>query len=242
MFTTVNYEDYPTSEINDMITNGATIEEAISAHDMYPVLCDMFDKINTSTEEVARVALKAEANKLKWRIIKDSYKKRLVVFCTLTSSAIQRLAQVNWNPDVIIIDEAAQASEPKAWAAIVRANRCVLAGDHAQLPWTVLSTAAREGNLQVSLMERVANQIFNQNINQLLTVQYRMNEKIMQWSSKEFYESRLLASDDYAKITLGDISFIADTSKWNNPLMMINTDLDGENDNRLYNEVSFQML
>ncbi|KAJ1373363.1 DNA-binding protein SMUBP-2 [Parelaphostrongylus tenuis] len=241
LFTTGNYEDYPTCEINDMITNGETIEEAISSHDMYPVLCDMFNKINNSTEEVGRAALKTEANKLKWKIIKDSYKKRLVVFCTLTSSAIQRLAQVNWHPDVIIIDEAAQASEPIAWAAIVQANRCVLAGDHAQLPCTVLSTAAREGNLQVSLMERLANEFSNHNINQLLTVQYRMNEKIMQWSSKEFYESRLVASDDVAKITLSDISFVADTSKMNSPLMMINTDLGGQNDNRLYNEVSFQM-
>lgn len=133
--------DFASSEIDDMIVSGETIEEAISSHDMYPVLCDMFEKVNKSTEVVGRAALKAEANKLKWKIIKDSYKKRLVVFCTLTSSAIQRLSQVNWHPDVIIIDEAAQASEPIAWAAIVQAKRCVLAGDYAQLPCTVLSSA-----------------------------------------------------------------------------------------------------
>lgn len=90
-------------------------------------------------------------------------------------------------------------------------------------------------------MERLANEFSNHNINQLLTVQYRMNEKIMQWSSKEFYNSRLVASDDVSKITLSDISFIADTSKMNSPLMMINTDLDRQHDTPLYKEVLFQM-
>ncbi|VDM71700.1 unnamed protein product [Strongylus vulgaris] len=154
-----------------------------------------------------RGRLRTDANKLKWKILKsgsfqDAYKKRLVIFCTLTSSAVQRLAQVNWHPDVIIIDEAAQASEPVAWAAIVQARRCVLAGDHAQLPSTILSTEAHKGGLHVSLMERLAKEFSNANINQLLTTQYRMNENIMQWSSHEFYDSRLIASEAVAKITL----------------------------------------
>lgn len=38
-----------------------------------------------------------------------------------------------------VVDEAAQATEPVAWAAIVQAKRCILAGDHAQLPSTILS-------------------------------------------------------------------------------------------------------
>uniref|UniRef100_A0A158P9A0 AAA domain-containing protein n=1 Tax=Angiostrongylus cantonensis TaxID=6313 RepID=A0A158P9A0_ANGCA len=152
-------------------------------------------------------------------------------------------------------DEAAQGSEPIAWTAIAQAKRCILTGDHAQLPCTVLSPAyvcsdflsftfkdfARQGNLQVSLMERLVNEFSNQNINQLLTVQYRMNEKIMHWSSKEFYDSRLVASEEVSKITLSDISLIADTSKLNSPLVMINTDLDKRHGDRFYKEVSFQM-
>lgn len=66
----------------------------------------------------------------------------------------------------------------------------------------ISSSRARKKNLDVSLMERLAKEFSNTNINQLLTVQYRMNEKIMQWSSREFYESRLVADESVAKITL----------------------------------------
>ncbi|KAK6054949.1 hypothetical protein COOONC_07546 [Cooperia oncophora] len=195
---------------------------------------------NASTDQAVRGKLKNDANKLKWKIIKESYKKRLAIFCTLTSSAIQRLSQVNWHPDVIIIDEAAQASEPVAWAAVVQAKRCILAGDHAQLPSTILSEAARKGNLDVSLMERLAKEFVNVNINQLLTVQYRMNEKIMQWSSREFYESRLVAAEEVSNITLSEISFISSDSPLNNPLIMIDTDL-GKDRAHLYRELPSQM-
>ncbi|KJH51287.1 hypothetical protein DICVIV_02567 [Dictyocaulus viviparus] len=131
---------YKDSSTTQMIVCENTIEDAVTSHDMYSELCDVFGKLNSSTEDVEDSKLKAVANKLKWRIITDSYKDRLVIFCTLTSSTIQRLEQVKWHPDVIIVDEAAQVSEPITWTAIIRAKRCILAGDHAQLPCTILSS------------------------------------------------------------------------------------------------------
>ncbi|EYC31735.1 hypothetical protein Y032_0003g1207 [Ancylostoma ceylanicum] len=232
-------EDIP--EESDVIADAETIEDAISSHEKYLDLCDLFDKMNGLTSTEDRTKLRTEANKLKWKILKDAYKKRLVIFCTLTSSAVQRLAQVNWHPDVIIIDEAAQATEPVAWAAIVQAKRCILAGDHAQLPSTILSKEALKGNLHVSLMERLVNEFSKANINQLLTVQYRMNEKIMQWSSQQFYDSRLVASEDVSNITLSDISMVGSTSAINNPLIMINTDLTPKDTGNSYKEVQSQM-
>ena len=44
--------------------------------------------------------------------------------------------------DVAIIDEAAQALEAASWAALLRARRAVLAGDHLQLPPTIISEEA----------------------------------------------------------------------------------------------------
>ncbi|VDO76414.1 unnamed protein product [Heligmosomoides polygyrus] len=226
---------------SDMIADAETMEDAITAHENYPKLCDIYDNMNNCTDDGNRARLRTDANRLKWKIIKESYKKRLVIFCTLTSSAIQRLSQVNWQPDLVIIDEAAQASEPVAWAAVVQAKRCILAGDHAQLPSTILSLEARKKNLDVSLMERLAKEFSNTNINQLLTVQYRMNEKIMQWSSREFYESRLVADESVAKITLSDISVVPPSSLLNTPLLMINTDMAKENECQKYREQPSQM-
>jgi len=57
--------------------------------------------------------------------------------------------------DLLVIDEAGQGIEPSAWIGLLRCGRVVLAGDHCQLPPTVLSPeAAREG-LSVSLLERI---------------------------------------------------------------------------------------
>ncbi|KIH50435.1 hypothetical protein ANCDUO_19486 [Ancylostoma duodenale] len=90
-------------------------------------------------------------------------------------------------------------------------------------------------------MERLVNEFSKANINQLLTVQYRMNEKIMQWSSQQFYESRLVASEEVSNITLSDISMVESSSAINNPLIMINTDLIPKNASSSYKEVQSQM-
>ena len=46
--------------------------------------------------------------------------------------------------DVVVVDEAAQALECATWSGMLRAPRAVLAGDHLQLPPTVVR-AARAG-------------------------------------------------------------------------------------------------
>ncbi|KHJ92812.1 hypothetical protein OESDEN_07289 [Oesophagostomum dentatum] len=215
-------EEISCDETDRVIADAETIEDAIVTHEKYTDLCNLFDQMNDLSNMEEKGKLRTDANKLKWKILKDAYKKRLVIFCTLSSSAIQRLAQVSWHPDVIIIDEAAQASEPFAWAAIVQAKR------------------ALRGNLHVSLMERLVSEFSKANVNQLLTVQYRMNERIMQWSSREFYDSRLVASEDVAKINLSDISFVSSCSRINSPLVMLNTDLSRRSTDN-FREVQSQM-
>jgi len=94
--------------------------------------------------------------------------------------------------DSLLIDEAGQCLEPMAWVAIEKANKVVLAGDHFQLPPTVISdSAAREG-LSTSILEKC----FHLDIpNYLLNTQYRMLEKIAGFSSAYFYKNELLTGD-----------------------------------------------
>ena len=90
--------------------------------------------------------------------------------------------------DTLVIDEAGQCLEPLAWAVFPLAERIVLAGDHWQLPPTVISAdAAREG-LNRSILEVAAAALTDIH---LLDVQYRMKPAIAGFSSSYFYEGRL---------------------------------------------------
>ena len=70
----------------------------------------------------------------------------------------------------------------------------ILAGDHKQLPPTIMSVDAASQGLELTLMERVAKADESKgDLVRMLTTQYRMNTKIMEWSSKTFYNSKLVA-------------------------------------------------
>jgi superfamily I DNA and/or RNA helicase len=90
--------------------------------------------------------------------------------------------------DTLVMDEAGQCMEPFAWMVFPMAKRIVLAGDHWQLPPTVLSqTAAREG-LSTSILERAVKSGYPLT---LLSVQYRMRRSIADFSSERFYEGKI---------------------------------------------------
>lgn len=106
--------------------------------------------------------------------------------------------------DLAVIDEAGQSTEPASWLPLMRANKLVLAGDHRQLPATVISPEAAEQGLAVSLMERVADQ-YGDAVSRRLTVQYRMHADIMGFSNAEFYDGALVADESVAGHRLCDL-------------------------------------
>jgi predicted DNA helicase len=111
------------------------------------------------------------------------------------------------NFDLAVIDEGSQASEPSCLLPIVLADKFIIAWDHKQLPPTVLSEKAKE--LEKSLFERLVNDIWwFKNDNKwyfLLEIQYRMNEKLMQFPNKMFYENKLKADESVKNIKLSDL-------------------------------------
>lgn len=121
-------------------------------------------------------------------------------------------ATTNFDPDILggrdfelaVVDEACQSTEPGCWPVVLRADRIVLAGDHCQLPPTIISSEAAADGFAISLMERLVN-LYGETITKQLIVQYRMHEDIMKYSSKCFYGGSLLADDTVSGHLLTDL-------------------------------------
>ena len=90
----------------------------------------------------------------------------------------------------LVLDEAGQCIEPLAWCIFPLAEKIVLAGDHWQLPPTVLSYEAARLGFNRSILEvaiKTVDPVF------LLNTQYRMKEVIAGFSSNYFYNNQLLS-------------------------------------------------
>lgn len=142
-------------------------------------------------KEEAR-ALHQEADGLERYITEDLLDQVQVITCTLVGASNRNIRHLTY--ETVFIDEAAQALEPGCWIPIAKAGRVVLAGDHQQLPPTVKSEKA--GALRETLFEKAIKR--QPEASRMLEVQYRMHEQIMQFSSEQFYEGRLVAAPTVA--------------------------------------------
>jgi ATP-dependent RNA/DNA helicase IGHMBP2 len=124
--------------------------------------------------------------------------------------------------DLAVIDEACQSTEPGCWIPLARATRVVLAGDHCQLPPTVLSDEAARLGFGVSLFERLAGSC-GARIVRRLDVQYRMHRAIMDFSSGEFYDVSLIADATVQAHVLADLPGVAATPSTQSALEFIDT-------------------
>ncbi|XP_049748683.1 DNA-binding protein SMUBP-2 isoform X1 [Elephas maximus indicus] len=124
--------------------------------------------------------------------------------------------------DVVVIDECAQALEASCWIPLLKARKCILAGDHKQLPPTVISHKAGLAGLSLSLMERLVEQHGERAV-RLLTVQYRMHDAISQWASEALYGGQLTAHPSVAQHLLRDLPGVAPTEETAVPLLLIDT-------------------
>ena len=148
------------------------------------------DKLFGAARELESRAIK--------RIISDSD-----VICATNSTAGSEILKAA-RFDYAIIDEATQSTEPSALIPILKAKRFIMAGDHKQLPPTILNEEAARRGLNKSLFERLL-QLYGNRIRVMLEVQYRMNEEIMAFPNKEFYEGKLRANERVRRQSLRDI-------------------------------------
>ncbi|MDO4210525.1 MAG: AAA domain-containing protein [Bacteroidales bacterium] len=189
----------PTRVTDEMLA--CTYERRFEAHPDYPQLWQirrdirqLYSQPRKGRSEKFHQAisrLRDRAGELEYRIRTTLFDHCRVIACTLAGAASQTLE--GYHCHTLFIDEAAQALEAACWIAIPHADRVIFAGDHCQLPPTIKNPECLRAGLGKTLMERIAEQ--KPAAVRLLTVQYRMNEELMRFSSDWFYDGRLTAAD-----------------------------------------------
>lgn len=125
--------------------------------------------------------------------------------------------------DVVVIDEAAQSTEAAAWIPLMLGRRAVLAGDHMQLPPTIMSQQAAQGGLGYTLVDRVVAMYDSRSTSPaqvllperaaglvtMLDTQYRMHAAIGAWSSTTLYGGGLHPHASVAGHTLPQLPSVA---------------------------------
>jgi ATP-dependent RNA/DNA helicase IGHMBP2 len=162
----------------------------------------------------------ADAHKIEDQVIERLLNSARVVCATVTGLDRDLLGSQTF--DWCIMDEASQGTEAAAWAPLQVAERLVLAGDHFQLPPTVISAQAAAEGFNVSLLERLLQQL-GKGVSRRLTVQYRMHHEIMKFSSQEFYEDSLSADATVSGHLLQDLPGVAANELTETPIHFIDT-------------------
>ncbi|TWT75482.1 ATP-dependent RecD-like DNA helicase [Posidoniimonas polymericola] len=198
---------------------GHTLDELVEADESTKIIQEMYreaEQLICSAEKISRSrdayrrrgelfgeakTLRSHARQLERHVVQQVLDSADVI-CTTMTIDDELLGDRRF--PLVVIDEACQSTEPALWQAVLRADRIVLAGDHCQLPPTVLSSEAAHEGLRISPMERLVGR-FGDAIFRRLTVQYRMHESIMRFSSEHFYNGELVADVSVKQHTLADI-------------------------------------
>ncbi|BBM83211.1 AAA domain-containing protein [Candidatus Uabimicrobium amorphum] len=133
-------------------------------------------------------SLVREVQRLEKEICREILRETQAVVCTLTGANHELLKNCEF--EVVFMDEAAQALEGASWIPIVKARKVIMAGDHLQLPPVVKSVEADKNGLGISLMEKCTTR---QDVAVMLDTQYRMHQRIMNYSNRVFYNQKLQA-------------------------------------------------
>lgn len=215
-----------------------SLDAILARSDDFGIIGDIRKEIDDLTSSSAKSKAKDKGYQTRGKIaelrkeLKDRERRAIgrilanadVVLSTLTTASddgpLRNLPDGHFQ--VAVIDECSQSLEVACWMALLRAPKCILAGDHHQLPPTIVSEAAAKGGLEVTLMER-ALRLHGEAIVRMLVMQYRMHELIMRWSSDRLYASKLVAHASVAAHLLRDLPGVEDNDDTALPLLLIDT-------------------
>jgi len=158
-----------------------------------------------------------EKNKKTQEIMDDILENAQIVFATNSACGGEFLEEREF--DTVFIDEAAQAMEPSTLIPMIKGKQVIFAGDHKQLPPTILSNDER---MKISLFERFS-ELYPKAVH-TLGIQYRMNEKINEFPSCEFYECKVKTYEEIKNITIKDLNIQPDSEYGDyEPVVFIDT-------------------
>ncbi|KAB7507065.1 DNA-binding protein SMUBP-2 [Armadillidium nasatum] len=204
----------------------------------YGIIEDIHNDIKKSSSLLGKVKEKGKRFRLKediknfrkelkdreMKLSKEILSRCHVILTTLTSAGNSGPLKLlpNEHFDLVVIDECSQGMECACYLAAVKAPKLLIAGDHQQLPPTVLSTEAAKAGLLVSLMERVIG-MYHERVTRMLTTQYRMNSSIMDWASQALYEGQLQAHESVKDHLLCQMEGVESNEDTENALALIDT-------------------
>ena len=189
--------DYKMAEHPEMKSIKALKKQA----NEYKNMAHKYKRSFGKAERDQRKALFDEAHKIgreiensEQYIMDNLFNNAQIITATLVGSNHYTVKNLKYN--TVVIDEAGQALEPACWIPILKAEKVIFAGDHFQLSPTIKSKEAAKSGLSTTLLEKSV--ILHPESVVLLNEQYRMNTQIMGYSSKVFYEDRLMANSSVA--------------------------------------------
>ncbi len=177
-----------------------------------------WEERNAMRDEVYR--LRDDTRDLKTQIFKQVWNATDVVVATHTvcGDPLIRAKAFDW----VVLDEVTQGTEPATWIPILHGGKVVLAGDHCQLPPTVLRSRPGERGLSFTLFERL-HAILDPKSKIRLERQYRMHEQIMDFPSSEFYDGALVADPSVEGHVLKDLPSVKLEGPEEGPVVFLDT-------------------
>ena len=119
-----------------------------------------------------------------------------LICTTLGASGHFLLRNAHLDFDTVIIDEAAQCTEPEVLIPLqYECRKLILVGDPMQLRATVVSLKAKTALLDQSLFERLQKLNWATRCTTMLSEQYRMHPDICRFPSFRFYGDKLLTAE-----------------------------------------------
>ena len=214
-----------------------TLDLMVESHDSMPIIKDMYKEAEGLFRQAGRFTrarpargakqdmrreakrLKADARRLEKSAVQNILDDADVVCCTTTVNP-EMLGERFF--DLIVVDEACQSTEPGCWVPMLHGYRVVFAGDHCQLPPTVVSREAANEGFATSLHERCV-EAYGDLVTRRLDVQYRMHSDIMRFSSDSFYDGGLVAHESVQSHVLSDLKKVKATPLTETPATFIDT-------------------